>query len=400
MARRPGILTTAMPSVCLYFQIHQPRRLRRFTVFETEPWYFDDEANREILEKVAEKCYEPATEILLEQLRAHEGAFRVAFSLTGCVIEQLARFRPRVLELVAACLETGHAELLAETSHHSLAALYSPAELRAQVEAHRRIVGETFGLTPRVFRNTELIHDDAIAAQVAGWGQHAGILCEGVHQLLGWRSPNHVYQAAGSGMPLLLKNSRLSDDVAFRFSDRAWAQWPLSAERYASWIAALHDAELCNLFMDYETFGEHQWPETGIFDFLRALPRRLLETGAADFRTPSECLRAYRPVGEYSAPEPTSWADLERDLSAWIGNELQEDAMRELYALESPIKESGDPELLETWRDLTTSDHVYYMSTKYFADGDVHAYFNPFDSPYDAYIAFMNVLDHLRSRVS
>ena len=419
-----------MASVCFYFQVHQPWRLRRYSVFDVDPFYFDDRANRAILEKVAEKCYRPATRLIHDLIRANDGNFRVSYSLTGTVLEQLERWAPDVVELFQRMAETGCVEFLGETYFHSLSFLYSREEFREQVEMHTKKVEELFGCTPSVFRNTELTYNNDIAHFVSemrgpdGRPRWKGMLCEGVDRMLAYRSPNYLYRPphtgegaiAGKPFALLLKNYRLSDDVAFRFSNRDWAEWPLTTEKFAKWVHQINgDGYVCNLFMDYETFGEHQWAETGIFEFLLDLPAKVFDVapGENHFNTCGEALERFEPVGEYDVPHMISWADMERDLSAWLGNAMQSNALTELFKLERPIKDSvrdavreGDVDarerawhLLNDWRNLTTSDHFYYMCTKYFSDGDVHKYFNPYDSPYDSYINFMNVLDNVRTRV-
>jgi alpha-amylase len=388
-----------MVAVCFYFQIHQPYRLRRYSVFDAEPDYFDEPENRKVLQKVAERCYVPTTRLMLDLVRQHEGRFRVAYSLTGTVIEQLQRDCPEVIHLLQELAATGCCEFLAETYYHSLSFLYSRDEFRDQIQMHTKLMQELFGQTPRVFRNTELIYSNDLAYYLAGWDRFEGLIVEGADHILGYRSPNYLYTPPGIKRPtLLLKNYRLSDDIAFRFSDRRWSQWPLTADRYASWVNGLNrDGHVCNLFMDYETFGEHQWANTGIFEFMRWLPGEILKRGD-EFKTPSECIDTYPAVGEYDVPFMISWADTERDLSAWLGNAMQYSALHELFKIERSIKHTEDPALLKTWRLLTTSDHYYYMCTKYFADGDVHKYFNPYESPYDSYINFMNALDNLRTR--
>ncbi len=417
-----------MTSIVFYFEVHQPHRLKHYTVFDDHPFYFDDEKNRAICEKVADKCYRPATRLLLDLVRRHEGNFRVSFSITGTALDQFERFCPDVIELFQDLSRTGCCEFLAETAYHSLSFLYSREEFRRQVEMHIDRVRALFDQTPTVFRNTELIYNNDLAAELAqmrdesGERRFYGTLCEGVDRILGYRSPNYPYAPPGGligreGRPftLLTKNYRLSDDIAFRFGNRAWEEWPLSAEKFARWVDQINgDGYLCNLFMDYETFGEHQWADTGIFHFLEALPGKVFETnpGHNHFNTVSEAMRRFAPVGEYDVPNFISWADTERDLSAWLGNAMQVNAIESFYALEEPILqrvreagESGDPKrieeagyLLEDWRKLSTSDHFYYMCTKYWADGDVHKYFSPYDSPYDGYINYMNVLDNLRRR--
>lgn len=403
----------------MYFQVHQPYRLRRYSVFDSQGHYFDDVRNQKILDKVVAKCYEPATSLLLELVRKHEGRFRFGFCLTGIILEQLRQRHPQVIKLLQQLAATGCVEFLNETYHHSLAFLYSRDEFRAQVEMHAKLVDELFGQRPKVFRNTELIYSNELAAYIKSWGQHKVILSEGADHVLLGRAPNVVFHPPGDPETrLLLKNYKLSDDIAFRFSNPNFPEYPVTAPKYAKAVAAAarngtlrpspgstytvvdqREQGLCNLFLDFETFGEHQWPETGIFDFLRELPERFLEVGLS-FSTPSQAAEALPPSDEYDVPHMISWADTERDLSAWLGNAMQSNALHELYKLEQPVKQTGDAELLEDWRRLTSSDHFYYMCTKYFADQDVHKYFNPYESPYDSYINFMNVLDHLRSRVA
>ena len=387
-----------MPDVCFYFQVHQPRRLRRYSVFETEPTYFDDEANSTILRRVAQKCYMPATALLLKQIQRHGDRFTVAFSLTGQVIEQLQRWTPEVLEQFRKLAQTGCVEFLSETYDHSLASLYSPDDFAHQIARHDELIDDLFGQTPSVFRNTELIYSNALADTLAKIGRFRGVMAEGVDALLDGRSPNHVYQSPGkTPLPILLKNHRLSDDLAFRFSDPSWPHYPLKPGTYAQWLA---DAagQVVNLFIDFETFGEHQWEQTGIFGFLEAMPDAVLSNGSR-FLTPSQAIERFDPADTYSAPQVTSWADSERDISAWRGNAMQAAALTELYAIEKPIKTTHNAQLIHDWQALSPSDHFYYMCTKYYADAAVHAYFNPYESPYDAYINYMNVLDNLKGRL-
>ena len=431
-----------MASVVFYFQVHQPYRLKRYTVFDSSHFYFDTEKNRQICNKVADKCYRPTTNLILDLVKRHKGRFRVAYSLTGVVLDQLAEFCPDVLDTFKRLADSGCCEFIGETYYHSLSFLYSREEFTEQVNMHTRKVQELFGQTPKVFRNTELIYNNDLAhylnqmtdEAVGGTGKKRwlGGICEGVDNILGYRSPNYVYRPPHTGQGphgrpfgMLLKNYRLSDDIAFRFSNRGWAEWPLTAEKFASWVNLINgDGFLCNLFMDYETFGEHQWAETGIFGFLDALPEKVFDVnpGHNHFNTPSEAFEQFEPVGVYDVPHMISWADTERDLTAWLGNAMQSNALLEIYKLERPIKQRfgaalaaakaspHDPAaqnelaeagyLLGDWRKLTTSDHFYYMCTKYWADGDVHKYFSPYDSPYDSYINFMNVLDNVRTRAT
>ncbi len=389
-----------MASVCFYFQVHQPLRLRRYSVFDTDRHYFDDFKNAELLRKVAAKCYLPANRVILDTIRHHEGRFRVAYSISGIALEQFEKHAPEVMETFHQLNATGCVEFLDETYFHSLAFLYSREEFRAQVELHRDKIKQVFGQEPRVFRNTELIYNNDLAEFVSHMG-YDGVLAEGADSILGYRSPNFVYRSPRAKIRVLLKNYRLSDDIAFRFSNRSWEQWPLTAEKFARWVNQINgNGQICNLFVDYETFGEHQWADTGIFDFVRHMPGEVLRGSSENnFLTPSEVIDRYEPTGEINCPQMISWADTERDLSAWLGNAMQTNALNELYKLEAPLKKKGKDQLLTDWRKLTTSDHFYYMCTKYWADGDVHKYFSPYESPYDSYINFMNVLDNVQTRL-
>lgn len=391
-----------MPSVCFYFQVHQPFRLRPFSYFDIGAGggnYLDEGANAEILRKVARKCYLPTNAALASLIDRTQGAFRVAFSISGTAIEQFERYAPEVLQSFVDLHATGAVELLAETSHHSLAAIYDPLEFEAQVRLHQRLMERHFGARPTVFRNTELIYDDHIGGRVEALG-FRGIIAEGADDILAWRSPNHVYRRPGGELAILTKNYRLSDDIAFRFSDPNWSEHPLAVDTYASWIHQTSgEAETINLFMDYETFGEHQWEESGIFGFLDALPAAVLARDDWRFATPSEVLDSSPPAGELTYRRTTSWADSERDLTAWRGNPMQDEALAEIYRLGETVRARQNPETTELWRKLLTSDHFYYMCTKFFADGDVHMYFNPYDSPYDAFINYMNVLSDMRDHL-
>ena len=389
-----------MASICFYFHVHQPYRLRRYSIFDSESNYFWEYKNREILHKVGQKCYLPANQTLLDLIRQHDGRFKVAFSVTGVILDQMAEYLPEVLDSFIELSQTGCVEFVAETYYHSLAFLYSRDEFAVQVDMQRKRLRETFGYEPTVFRNTELIYNNDLAQFVAQMG-FRGILAEGADHILGYRSPAYLYHPPKcSDLVVLLKHYRLSDDIAFRFGNRAWPEWPMTAEKFSRWVNRVNgDGYTVNLFMDYETFGEHQWADTGIFDFMRKLPEEVFSQTENDFVTPREAIDRYEVSGEFDVPHMISWADTERDLSAWLGNAMQSNALHELYRLEADVKACGDPEILRDWRLLQISDHFYYMCTKYFEDGDVHKYFNPYESPYDSYINFMNVLDNLRARV-
>lgn len=395
-----------MLSVCPYFHVHQPYRVKRYRVFDIgrDTEYFNDNSdcdlnNRRIIEKVADKSYRPMNALLAELLEQHP-QFRFALSFSGTALDQFEAYTPDVLESFQKLVATGRVEILADTYHHSLAFFYSLPEFERQVAQHAKRIKELFGYSPQVFRNTELSYRNDLAEWCDKNG-YLGIMAEGWDRYLGWRSPNYVYQPAGTNrIKVLLKNYKLSDDVAFRFSNQGWESWPLTAETYAEWIHRHHgDGETINLFMDYETFGEHQWADTGIFNFWRALPERLLEHPDTSFKTPTETVLSYAAVGVFDVPEILTWADTDRDLTAWTGNDIQRDALHSIYKMETDVMSTQDPLLIETWRKLQTSDHFYYMCTKWWADGDVHAYFSPYESPYDAYVAFMNALSDLQLRV-
>ncbi len=384
-----------MSSICFYFQVHQPYRLRHYTVFDLghSHFYEDDKANSEILAKVARKCYLPMNALLLDMIRQHEGKFKISFSLSGVVMDQFAQWAPDVLHSFQELVKTGCVELLAETYAHSLAVLYSPEDFKQQVQLHSQMIEKYFDVKPKVFRNTELIYSNRIAKIVEELG-YTAILAEGADHVLGWRSPNMVYQPVNClDLKLLLKNYNLSDDIAFRFSNQGWPEFPLTAEKFSDWVhTAGLQGEIINLFMDYETFGEHQWEETGIFAFMRALPEKIFANPNFRFITPSEAVESIAPMAKLDIHNEISWADVERDLTAWLGNDMQRDAIEAVYKLEERVRATKNADILQTWRRLQTSDHFYYMCTKWFADGDVHKYFNPYGSPYDAYINYMNVL--------
>ncbi len=391
-----------MRTICLYFQVHQPFRFRTYRFFDigNDHYYYDDYTNESILRKVAERSYLPANKILLDLLRKNKGKFKVAFSISGIAIEQFRLYAPDVLDSFKALAETGQVEFLAETYSHSLVSLKNHDEFVQQVTDHRNMIKELFGQEPTVFRNTELIYSDQIGADVYKLGFKA-MLTEGAKHVLGWKSPNYLYcNAIEPRLKVLLRNYTLSDDIAFRFSDESWADYPLTSEKFAGWLNNLSkDEETVNLFMDYETFGEHQWAEKGIFDFLAALPGAVLKHTDFVFSTPSEVAKKLQVVSAVHVPNPISWADEERDLSAWLGNEMQKEAFDKLNELRDKVYQSNNPELMMDFKYLQVSDHFYYMSTKFFSDGEVHSYFNPYDSPYEAFINYMNVFSDFKIRL-
>ncbi len=392
-----------MRTICLYFQVHQPFRFRRYRFFDigTEHYYYDDYLNESIMRKVSDNCYIPANNVLYQIIKEYGTRFKVAFSITGIALDQFELYAPDVIESFKKLAKTGCVEFLAETYSHSLVSLKDSQEFEKQVKEHSQRIKQYFGLEPTVFRNTELVYSDKIGTMVYDMGYKA-MLTEGAKHVLGWKSPNYIYyNAINPRLKVLLKNFKLSDDIAFRFSNRGWSEFPLTADKYVSWLNKLDKKEeVVNIFMDYETFGEHQWMDTGIFEFLKALPRMVFKKSDFTFSSPSEIADNLQPVAAINVIHPISWADEERDLTAWLGNELQEDAFNKLYALTDRINRCDDPKILKDWQYLQASDHFYYMSTKFFSDGEVHAYFNPYDSPYDAYINFMNILSDFTIRLN
>ena len=383
-----------MKTVCLYFQVHQPWRLKVYRFFNMgkDHNYLDDFTNRAIMQKVARQCYLPMNALLLRLIKDNKGKFRCSFSITGTAVEQFKAYAPEVLDSFKALAETGCVEFLAETYSHSLASLRSEEEFTEQVKLHAAMIKREFGVKPTAFRNTELIYSDSIAATVSRMGFKT-MLAEGAKHVLGWKSPNFLYtDATDNKLRLLLRNYKLSDDIAFRFSNEGWDQYPLTADKFASWVAA-ENGDVVNLFMDYETFGEHQAADSGIFDFMKALPATLLDPRCGvEFATVSEAAQKHQPVAVLHCPHTMSWADEERDVTAWLGNELQNEAFSKLYALKEKVAALSDPDFDYVWSFMQTSDHFYYMATKWLSDGDVHSYFNPYGSAYEAFINYMNVL--------
>ncbi|WP_462318129.1 glycoside hydrolase family 57 protein [Marinilabilia sp.] len=392
-----------MKTICLYFQVHQPFRFRRYRFFDigNDHYYFDDYTNESILNKIAGDCYLPTNELLLRLIKKHKGEFKVAFSITGVAIEQFKLYAPEVLESFQALAATGQVEFLAETYAHSLVALKDEDAFKKQVTMHSKMVEELFGQKPKVFRNTELVYSDKIGDTVARMGFKA-MLTEGAKHILGWKSPNFLYcNALNPRLKVLLKNFKLSDDIAFRFGNKDWSEWPLTSAKFATWIKQMDKKEeVINLFMDYETFGEHQGKETGIFEFLEYFPKEVLKYKDLSFSKPSEVASKLQVVAPVNVPHPISWADEERDLTAWLGNEMQQEAFDKLYALLPKMNRCTDSKLQKDWNYLQCSDHLYYMCTKFFSDGDVHAYFNPYETPYEAFINYMNVLSDFTLRLN
>ena len=381
-----------MKTVCFYFQVHQPWRLKTYRFFQmgNDHNYLDDFTNRAIMQKVARECYLPMNALLLSLIEENKGKIKCSFSITGSAVEQFKAYAPEVLESFKRLAETGCVEFLGETYSHSLSSLYSVDEFKQEVKLHTQMLKEEFGVKPTAFRNTELIYSDEIAKAVEDMGFKT-MLAEGAKHILGWKSPNFLYSdAADNKLRLLLRNYKLSDDIAFRFSNEGWPEWPLTADKFAQWVAE-ENGDVVNLFMDYETFGEHQKASTGIFDFMKALPAALLDKGV-EFATVSEASKRLQPVAVLHCPYAMSWADEERDVTAWLGNDLQNEAFSKLYALAPKVKKAKNRDFEYVWHFMQNSDHFYYMATKWFSDGDVHSYFNPYGSAYEAFINYMNVL--------
>lgn len=390
-----------MKAICFYFQIHQPFRLKRYRFFDigNDHYYYDDFANDDIITRIAHNSYIPAAETLLRMIQDTKGAFRCALSITGVALEQCEQYVPEFIDILKKLAATGKVEFLAETYAHSLSSLADPDEFAAQVKAHDDKIYELFGVRPTVFRNTELIYCDELAPQILGMG-YKGVITEGAKHILGWKSPNYVYAAASAPkLKMLLKNAKLSDDISFRFSNPEWDAYPLTADKYIDWIANTPaDEQIVNLFMSLETFGELQNRDTGIFQFLEALPRFAKERGI-DFWTPTEAVSKLKPVDHLSVLHPISWADEARDTSAWLGNKLQQEAFEKLYSVAERVRLCDDRRLKQDWDRLQASDHFFYMATKHFADGAVHSHFSPYETPFQAFTNYMNALADFIVRV-
>lgn len=390
-----------MTSVCIYFEVHQPMRLNRFSVFNIgnknnhHSYYFDQKLNQQIFEKVAKKCYLPTNKLILDLIKKHDGKFKVSYSLTGTFVEYCEQYMPELLDSFKELFKTGSVDLIEETYYHSLSSLYDELdEFEDQVKLHRKMIKRIFNYKPRVFRNTEAIYDNRIAKKVSDMG-YQGIITEGSEKILNWRSPNYLYKPVNTDLKVLLRNYNLSDDIGFRFSAKQWPGHPLTADKYASWMSNC-EGDVINLFMDYETFGEHHWNDTGIFDFLKHLPDEVFKHKHIDFVTVSEAVKRYKTVGDIDVPWAISWADEDRDVSTWLGNDMQVACFNELKNIGRNIKQNRDKKLLKTWRLLQTSDHLYYCSTKGMNDGDVHAYFSHYDGPYEGFINYMNILQDFK----
>ena len=396
-----------MRAICLYLHIHQPVRYREYSIFDVandsnyyNSHYDSRQSNERIFKKVAHKSYHPMLDLLEKNMNKYPD-FKVSFSITGTWLEQAEKWDPSLIQQIKRMVDKGQVEIVGETYYHSLSYFYNLDEFNDQVLMHAQAIKRLFGVNPQVFRNTEFAYNDSLAKWADAKG-YKGILAEGWDKVLGWRSPNHVYRPAGcNNIKLLLKNYRLSDDIAFRFSNRGWSEWPLTVPKYLNWLCDdCLRGNLINLFMDFETFGEHQWQDTGIFSFMDSLIGKWLSGYENKFVTVSEACNLMEPVDEISMPDTVTWADTERDLSAWLSNKMQASAMQDLFNLSDQVLATKDSQLISDWRHLTTSDHPYAMCTKYWHDGDVHAYFSAYASPYEAFMYFMNVLRDIEYRLT
>ena len=392
-----------MIDVVFYFQVHQPYRLKKLNPQDPVRRldYWDTALNKLVAERVAERCYIPMNKLLLDAIERTDGQFRCSFSLSGTVIRQLRDWVPEALDTFVALAETGNVEFLCETSQHGLAAIGDFDEFADQVSIQKKTVTDLFG-KPTSFRNTELIMDNGICQKVEELGFDC-MLGEGADRLLEWRSPQVPYRPKGCDrLKLLLRSFSLSDDIAFRFSNPNWPSYPLFADTFADWLHSVPaPAQFVGLFMDYETFGEHQNAQTGIFEFMEHLPERVLEDSSFRFRTPAQVCSEREAVHDLDISTPISWADEARDLSAWLGNPMQRSVHQQLYAMREDVFRASKarPELLATWRELTTSDHVYYIATANHSDGEVHDYFSPYDHPHAAFVTVMTAIEGLRVEI-
>ncbi len=387
-----------MKSICLYFQIHQPFRLKRYRFFDIgkDHYYYDDFANDDVITRIARNSYLPVVESMKEMIEASNGQFKAAFSISGVALEQLEMYVPELIDALKSLAQTGCVEFLSETYSHSLSSLSEVEEFRAQVKAHDEKIYTLFGQKPKVFRNTELIYSDEIAGMIAGMG-FKGVITEGAKHILGWKSPNYLYNSmAAPKLKMLLRNEKFTDDIARRFSDYEWSEYPLTAEKFIKWVSETPAEEpIVNIFMNCEALGEGNLRESGIFDFFKALPRFAAEAGIG-FITPSEAVSKLRPVDALSVPYPMSWTDEARDVSTWLGNRLQNEAFHKLYALAERVRMCDDRRIKQDWNYLQASDHFFFMSTKY---GAGKSSYSPYETPFDAFINYMNVLSDFIVRV-
>ena len=395
-----------MKSIVLYLHMHQPYRVKHYSIFSVDhdhdywtdkDWYTGSN-NERIFKKVAEKSYRPMLKQLGKLIETTD-KFKFSLSMTGTFLEQAEEWAPDVIDSIRKLVKTGRVEIVNETYNHSLSFFVDRDEFEAEVRLHQDRVRELFGVETKVFRNTELAYNNDLAQWAESFG-FKGIIAEGWDKILETRTPNKVYRPDGcNSIKLLTKNYRLSDDIAFRFSNKTWNEWPLTVDKYIRWLeTAGNQGPIINLFMDFETFGENVWKDTGIFEFFNDLVLRWSNDSNHNFMTVSEACDSSISEETISMPWTVTWADTERDLSAWLGNSMQHEALKAIYDLKEGVLASKDEDLIADWRRLLTSDHLYYMSTKHLNDGGVHQYFSPYDSPFDAFLYFMNAVRDVRGR--
>lgn len=388
------------PEICLLFKVHEPARLRLYRFFDIgkDSHYYDDFANRSAVRKAAANSYLPMNGLLLDLIRSSKGKLKVAFAISGTTLELLDRYCPEALDSFRELYETGCAEFVCEPYYHSMAAVENDAEFAHQIIKHKDALKTYIGAEAVSFVNTDMVYTDAIGEKIAAQGFKT-VITEGARHILGWRSPNYVYSCPfAPKLKLLLRNGGLSDDISLRFSSREWSEWPLTAEKYYGWLKACAGEQVVNICMNYKVFGEYQSQETGIFDFFRAFVDMVVKDGTFAFATPSEAGRL-KAVEALDVQDPISCEDEERDMAKWLGNELQKDAFNKLYSLQEKLSIINLPQLWEDYGHLQESDHFYNMSTKFFSDGGSHRYINPYDTPYEAFINYMNVLADFALRV-
>lgn len=388
-----------MNTICLYFEVHQPFFLRRYRFFDigNDHYYYDDHNNEENIHRLTEKCYLPATQMLLDMIKDSNKEFHVAFSISGVTLELLEHYAPEVIDKFKELAATGCVEFLGETYAHSLVSLKGDDEFELQVKEHSEKIKSLFGQTPKVLRNTELIYSNGIGLRALQLG-FQGIVTEGDKRFMGWHSPNYLYCCSSDPrLRILTRNSSLSNDITFRFSDWGWDQYPLTADKFVKWLASSPaEEQVTSVFMNLETIGDIQSGESGIFDFFRAIPKFAKEAGL-NFMTPSEVITKMKPIDQLRFDNPISWGDAEKDVTAWLGNEIQREAFDKVSQLSEKVRMAQDRRLVQDWYRLQSSDHFYYMSTKHFYNGVAHK--SPFSSPYDAFINYMNILNDFRDRV-
>ena len=389
-----------MKTICFYLNVHQPIRLRTYRFFDigASDYYFDDYQNRYIVRRMSERSYLPMNNLLMQLIEKYEGKFKLALSISGVTLDLFEKYAPDTLESFKRLVATGCVEIVGETYAHSFASLFKKAEFERQVKLQNQALKKHFGVKPKVFCNSELVYSDEIGAMVADLGFKA-VITEGAKHILGWKSPNFVYaNALNDKLAVLLRNYSLSEDIVMRFSNKQWSEYPLTAEKYVSWMLATGEGQQCiNLCMDYEAFGDHHTADTGIFDFMQALPQQVFNSQQLQFGTPSEVVAQNKPVAAIHVPLPISWIDEERALTRWTVNDLQRDAFDKLYNLQIPLR-SKNQTLQEAYMAMQDCSNFYYMNMGNLAVDMTNKYTNPYGSAYQAYINYMNIISDMQIR--